>query len=70
MGLKETMTSYHRREDRKTLAREPTSREDKMQRRARDLSCSHCPPHRKENARVTAKHGEQKPKYKTKRPLR
>ena len=31
------------------------------------LSCSLCPPNRKENAGRRPKHGEKKPKYKKKR---
>ncbi len=35
--------------------------------RRKQLSCSHCPPNKGENANRKSKHGNKKPKYKNKR---
>lgn len=45
---------------------ETNSTVDRKERRL-DLSCSFCPPNKGENAKRKAKHGNKKPKYKTKR---
>ena len=44
----------------------PDSRTHRFLRKKRNLSCSHCPPHRAENAGRCVKHGPKKPKYKDK----
>lgn len=43
---------------------DPNSTVDKKKRRRENLSCSFCPPNRKENCKIHAKHG---PKKKQKR---
>lgn len=42
---------------------EPTSRQDKAERRL-DLACSFCPPNKGENRKRRAKHGAKKPRGK------
>jgi len=50
-----------------TLKKTDNPKEYKYARRESTLSCPICPPHRGENAKRKAKHGNQKPKSKNKR---
>lgn len=58
-----TTTTTDKEDDREAV-KDKTSREDKMERREKNLRCSFCPPNRGENAGPYRKYGVKKKRKK------